>query len=262
MDLIEATGRHPRRHPWETARLRIIRHLIARHGPPSNGSTIVDVGCGDAFVALNLAAEYRLCNVIGVDSSFRDEVLAELNANQQHDRIKFVRSVADAAQISRAPSRPVSLILLMDVLEHVEDDAAFLGELIASGLVGPETCLIVTVPAYQWLWSAHDVFLRHYRRYTRPELVQCLAHKALHVDRSGYLFASLIPLRMLTVGKRRVFGRHDEARSELTAVPGGSIGAAAVAWLLAADAYVSLALGRIGCVLPGLSAYAICRKSA
>ena len=261
MDLVEAIGSRAVRHPWEIARLRVVERLIARYGEPPDGSTIVDIGCGDAFVAFELAAKYPSCFVIGIDSGFTPDILSRLHASRSRERIKFVRSVPEAVRECCHDS-PASLMLMMDVLEHVEDPRALLEEVTASALFGPATCLVVTVPAYQWLWTAHDVFLRHFRRYTRQRLDKCLTEAGLHVERSGYFFASLIPVRMIKVLKERLWGRRPEAASDLTTVPDGQLSAALIYRLLFADAYVGLALSRVGVVVPGLSAYAICRKSA
>ncbi|MER3559157.1 MAG: methyltransferase type 11, partial [Armatimonadota bacterium] len=56
------------------------------------------------------------------------------------------------------------LIVALDVLEHLPDEAHALAELWR--VLEPDGWLITTVPAYRWLWSKHDVALHHYRRYT------------------------------------------------------------------------------------------------
>ena len=117
------------------------------------------------------------------------------------------------------------------------------------------------MPAYQWLFSAHDVILRHYRRYSNRTLRQRLEQAGLHVVESSYFVLSLLPLRALQVIKERIFGPPDTAASDLT-ISHGRATAAIVTRVLMADAAVSLTLRRIGITLPGLSNYAICRKSA
>jgi hypothetical protein len=258
MDLVEAVGHEGVRHPWETARLRVIERLIAVHAKIPDGSTIVDIGCGDAFVTSAIAARHPSCTVIGIDSGFTSDTL-HFDSGEEGTRVKLFRSLPEAASTCRIDS-PASLILMLDVLEHVEDPRAFLEEVTASTLFGPATCLVVTVPAYQWLWTGHDAFLRHFRRYTRRQLKECLTDNGLSVERSGYFFASLIPLRTSKVVAERLFG--PGVGSDLRPVPGGQLGARFISQLLRADAAIVLALGRVGIVVPGLSVYAICRKSA
>jgi hypothetical protein len=261
MDLVEASGNNLVRHPWETARLRVVERLISQHGQPPAGSTIVDLGCGDAFVARALAKKYPSCAVIGIDRGFTADDLSRFDRNGAPGRLTLVRTVSDAVRQLRRDSQ-ASLILMMDVLEHVEDTQAFLEEVTESQLCGPATCLVVTVPAYQFLWTTHDVFLRHFRRYTRVGLNSCLADAGLHVDRSGYFFASLLPVRIVKVLYERLTKNDRAVESDLRPVSGGPLGAALVSWLLSVDAFVLLALRRVGLSIPGLSVYAICRKSA
>ena len=62
------------------------------------------------------------------------------------------------------------LAVSLDVIEHLEDDLGALREL--RRVVAPGGALLVTVPAYQWLWSGHDEINHHHRRYTRRSLQQ------------------------------------------------------------------------------------------
>ena len=76
MDLIEiADGSSSHRHPWELARLWVLRRLMARHVPLTDGATIIDIGCGDAFVIGELAATFPRAQFIGVDAAFSDTVV-------------------------------------------------------------------------------------------------------------------------------------------------------------------------------------------
>jgi hypothetical protein len=257
MDLVEVVGARAVRHPWETARLHVIERLISRYAAPPPGSAIVDIGCGDAFIALSLADRYPSCAVIGIDSEFTDAALARLNGSRPRQDVVFFRSLDDAPK-----AEPAALVLLMDVLEHVDNDRTLLREVAFGGLLSASTRVLVTVPAYQWLWSGHDVFLRHHRRYSRRALAARLTDAGLRVEQSGYFFSSLIPVRLLKVLKESLVGRPEGGSSDLMTESGGRLGAAVLSRLLVADACIGLALGRVGCMLPGLSAYAICRKSA
>jgi hypothetical protein len=155
-----------------------------------------------------------------------------------------------------------ALILLMDVLEHIQDDRAFLAKLLAGPVVGASTQLIVTVPAYQSLFSAHDVFLKHFRRYTNRQLRDRLEQAGLRVIDIGYFFASLLPLRILTVIKERLLPSSAADATGLSEYGGGGVTTAVLSAVLKADAFGALLLRRIGISVPGLSNYAICRTSA
>ena len=89
------------------------------------------------------------------------------------------------------------MVLLLDVLEHVEDDEGFLSQLRRSPLVGAGTLLLVTVPAHQRLFGSHDAFPRHYRRYDPKRLAERLAAAGFRVERAGEFFLLPYVLRAL-----------------------------------------------------------------
>jgi trans-aconitate methyltransferase len=257
MDLIEAADASPRhRHPWELARLWVLRQLIARRAPIEAGSTVVDIGCGDAFVVGELARLFPGARFCGVDAGFTAESAAARERTLPAN-VRLYQHL-DAMPATGA----ATVILLMDVLEHIQDDEAFLANLLARPVVGPNTQLIVTVPAYQSLFSAHDVFLKHFRRYTNRQLRDRLERAGLRVIDIGYFFAALLPLRILTVIRERLSPRTAAGASGLSEYRGGAVTTAALSALLKADACGALWLRRIGISLPGLSNYAICRTSA
>jgi len=84
------------------------------------------------------------------------------------------------------------LVCLLDVLEHIEDDGAALAR--AGRLLKAKGRLLVTVPAYAWLWSAHDESHHHRRRYTQGMLKQRAMAAGLEVRRLGYFNSLLFPL--------------------------------------------------------------------
>lgn len=87
------------------------------------------------------------------------------------------------------------LIMMMDVLEHVPDDAALLREYAEKS--EPGTYVLITVPAFQWLFSAHDLFLEHYRRYTRNDVNDMVERAGLDVVHSSYFFGFIFPLAVI-----------------------------------------------------------------
>jgi trans-aconitate methyltransferase len=259
MDLVEAASHTADvgvRHPWETARLEVVKRLIATHAQLGNGSVVVDIGCGDAFVAGALAKLFPQSTFYGVDSGLTPDLIAEIRQRVGATNLHLSKSLDEVTA-----ERSASLVLLMDVIEHIEDDAGFLADLLARRLIDRRSCLLVTVPAYQRLFSAHDIVLRHYRRYSNRSLRRRLEHAGLEVVESSYFFLSLLPLRALQVLKEQLFGRPPVVTSDLT-IDHGRASSAFLSRALVADASVSLWLRRVGITLPGLSNYAICRKSA
>lgn len=104
------------------------------------------------------------------------------------------------------PFHPVSfdLITLLDVLEHVDDDLGTLASL--ASLLKPGGHLLLTVPAFPFLWSEHDVVHRHYRRYRRPELMARVEAAGLRVIHASYYNSILFPLVAVIRLAEKVFG--------------------------------------------------------
>ncbi|OCB32366.1 hypothetical protein A5675_24535 [Mycobacterium malmoense] len=116
------------------------------------------------------------------------------------------------------PSGSLPAVGLFDVLEHLEDPSDLLGEV--ARVLSPEGRLVLTVPAYQWLWSAEDEALGHFRRYSTKTLRHALVQSQFTVLSARYCFASLVPLAALLrtlpyrLGRR---GTPDEVLSRNTA---------------------------------------------
>jgi hypothetical protein len=96
------------------------------------------------------------------------------------------------------------LILLLDVLEHI--DKGFVTNLIQS-YASPGTLFLITVPLYPFLYSEHDINLGHKRRHAYAELQRLMRNEGLHIVRSGYLFSSLLIIRLLQLLAGKVYSR-------------------------------------------------------
>ena len=97
------------------------------------------------------------------------------------------------------------LIAALDVLEHVEDDTAALRAL--GEWLSERGVLLTTVPAFQWLWSEHDVLSHHLRRYTRERLTTLLRDAGLNVLYSGYFNSLLFPLAVANIKLGKLVSR-------------------------------------------------------
>jgi SAM-dependent methyltransferase len=146
---------HEDRHWWYRGRLRIVRREVEQLGLP-RGARILDAGCGSGRVLDELA---RFGDVVGVDLSPSAVAAAWARGH----------SVAKA-RVEELPfdDATFDLVTCLDVIEHTPDDAVTLASL--RRVCKPGGWLLVTVPAYQALWSRHDVANHHYRRYSRGAL--------------------------------------------------------------------------------------------
>jgi SAM-dependent methyltransferase len=144
------------RHWWYRGRRRVLRAVLAELPLPPD-PRLLDAGCGSG-ATLDLLAE--LGRVSGVDASER---AVDAARGRGHDDV-YVASVEELP----FPDDAFDLVTCLDVIEHTPDDVRRLREL--RRVTKPDGHLVLTVPAYPSLWSAHDVANRHYRRYTRRAL--------------------------------------------------------------------------------------------
>src|SRR5262249_4738730 len=149
MDLREAGVTGAVRHPWEVARFRFFSEVL-RRSVPSAPARIFDIGAGDAWFAGQLRAQLPAETEITCwDTEYRGTTTTE-------DGIR---------RTATKPEGRADVLLLLDVLEHVEDDRAFLTSLVRD-LTSKGSSVLISVPAWSALFSAHDSFLKHYRRYS------------------------------------------------------------------------------------------------
>ena len=245
MDLVERQRTLQARHPWETARAEAIRSLVARLD--LGASRVLDVGCGDGFLIAELRAHFELSEAVAQDIHLTPELMREL----ARPGVELVQ------ELTQIPGRRFDLVLLLDVLEHVKDPKALLSSLWREHLAANGRVL-VTVPAFQSLFSEHDRALGHEKRYSRPEIAQVAEDSGLSVQASGYLFSSLLVPR--AIGKLRE--RFAPARAAPAIGVGGWTGpewlTQALHQLLCADNHLCLTAQQKGLLVPGLSAWILC----
>ncbi len=259
MDLVEVKSggsAQTSRHPWERARLALVSRLIARHAPPGDGDVVLDVGCGDTFVVESLARAYPRVQFYAVDNAFTPELIETFASRMT------VSNVALFASTGEVPAaRPASLVLLMDVLEHVKDDRGLLRGLASGPLGSAATRFLITVPAYGALFCSHDRFLGHYRRYSSTEFGALLDSARLAPLSAGHLFTSLVPLRIVQVVRERLVPSSQTPPTALASWRGSEAAARIMSAVLELDGRLSLALLALGIRLPGLSNFAVCQTS-
>jgi SAM-dependent methyltransferase len=148
---------------------------------------LLDVGCGTGGVLAHLREGV---STVGVDRSV--QALA-------YCRQRGLDAVA-CADAHRLPFAPASFdaVLLLDALEHVADEAVLLDAV--RDLLRPGGSLLISVPAYQFLWSKHDEVLHHVRRYTGRSLRRALDASGFSIRRLTYTNVAALPLAVLVRG--------------------------------------------------------------
>ncbi len=187
----ERMAAHEDRHWWFVARRRILDRLIARRIEPKRDCKILEAGCGTGG---NLGMLGRF----GRAAAFEPDAAARALASA-----KSAAEVRDGALPDRVPFAPESfdLVAMLDVLEHVDDDVGSL-KAVAERLVRGGR-LVLTVPAYRFLWSRHDELHHHKRRYRKEGLLAVARAAGLQPEYISYFNTLLFPL----VAAKRLVGR-------------------------------------------------------
>jgi SAM-dependent methyltransferase len=251
MDLRENTAVEVHaRHPWERARAHLVRRLVQDQLPVTTAvARVLDVGAGDGWLARELADRFgQRVSITCLDPNYSPAVLAELEAAAPPN----LTHVTDV-------DGTFDLVLALDVMEHVEDDGAFVERL--AGRLRPSGNLIVTVPAHQSLFGPHDVALGHFRRYGRGGLVGLLDDHGFRVTESGHLFASLYLARAAQLRRKGDAPPHD-ASEEYLRWGGPEWLARAITAGLVAEGRLTFGLRRLGPDLSGLSCWAVAQKTS
>lgn len=171
---------------WYKGRAMVIRTMLSRARVTAPLALILDFGAGFGGMYKELA---RLSPHI---DAFEPEVSARAVAAQQGYATTY--TTAEEALLKQ-----YSLIGLFDVIEHIEDDTAFLLSLHKT--LASDGLLAITVPAFQFLWSEHDVAHQHFRRYSKRSLQTLLSDTGYEIVTISYwntlLFLPAAVVRLL-----------------------------------------------------------------
>ena len=232
----EAMAEHDERHWWYRARREVVAALIERVAQPPKNAQLLEIGCGTGH-NLSMLAKFGEVDALEVDDIARGMAEERLG-----------RSVLSAPlpQLAGIPDDRYDLIAALDVIEHIPDDRAALEGI--ARVLKPGGKLVMTVPAHQWMWSAHDVVNHHQRRYSKAGLRRLILGSPLRLDSIGYLNSLLFPVAMAQRLASRISGK-DEANLAPPAEPINQ----ALERVFAAERRV---IGRVP-LPPGLSLFAV-----
>jgi 2-polyprenyl-3-methyl-5-hydroxy-6-metoxy-1,4-benzoquinol methylase len=181
------------RHWWWRSREEAILEVLHRHFPANAARQILDVGCGDGLFFDRLA-EFGQVEGVEPDAGL---------VNSQGPYTARIQ-IAPFDQNFR-PSKSYSLVLMLDVLEHLEDPGAALRH--AYSLLKPSGALLLTVPAFQFLWTNHDVINHHFLRYRRRTMRALLRQAGFVILEERYWYQWTCPVKLAIRLVESVFRR-------------------------------------------------------
>ena len=236
-----------KRHPWEISRKDVMFSLFQSSKIKFPVKRIVDIGGGDAFIIneiykRNLAEEY-----FTIDTAYSPEIVSQLKENYGENTIQYVQNLPD--YLTNFPQEENVLFLCMDVLEHLENEGEILKHLTQNN-----NHFLFAVPAFQQVFSNHDVLLGHYRRYNLKQLKAVLGNYNFQIQQSGYYFTSLLLVRWL----ESIFNKNKKV--SIDNWTGSSFKSNLITTVLKLDFGFSQFLQKIGIKIYGLSCYCICKK--
>lgn len=168
-------------HWFYAGKRRIVFNWLERLGALGPEKLLIDCGAGTG----QFVAEARdRCRAVAVDDHEESLEIASRLLGQEHVRRGSCLELPFEAESA-------DVVTALDVIEHVEDDQRAVAEM--SRVLKKGGYLVITVPAFQALWSDWDVALHHFRRYRRPQLVQLLENASLEVVHINYVNVLAFP---------------------------------------------------------------------
>jgi len=243
-------------HPWEYARSKVIFSILKNYLKRGERGTALDVGCGDVFFLTRFADKYPNFELIAVDTAFDQEIISKITAKNSKYNIRFFNDIQNVRS-----SRGASVVFLLDVIEHIEDDIRFLKELSSQAYISPETIIVITVPAFNSLYCNHDKWLGHYRRYSHSLLKQHIESAELSYIEGGYFFTSLLFPRYIQKIIEKLKKSSDIRNQGIGNYKGGAVLSFLYENFLLLDFYFLKIFRFLGIKIPGLSTYVICSSN-
>lgn len=192
MDQLEATNW------WFVARRLILRKILDGMELRQN-SKILEIGSGTGG-NLEMLSQYGEVTAVEME-----KLPFELSLKKASPNVKIQKGfLPDNLNVKHSE---FDVVCLLDVLEHIDQDEESLNAV--KSLLSSQGKLLITVPAYSWLWSSHDVFNHHKRRYTKKQLISDLECAGFNVFNCSYFNTYLFPVAVGVRLWERLFSRKE-----------------------------------------------------
>ena len=196
-EVYEAMAEHDERHWWYRARRQVVAELIRRKVSLPEGARLLEIGCGTGH-NLTMLGEFGSVDALEVDPIARGMAEKRLGRTVLSSPLPALEGV---------PDDTYDMVAALDVVEHIPDDKAALEGI--SRVLKPGGKLLMTVPAHQWMWSAHDVVNHHQRRYSKRDFKRLVNESPLKLESIGYLNSLLFPLALAQRLASKLTGNED-----------------------------------------------------
>lgn len=182
---------------WFLARNKIVLDTMLKKTNLGKDDAVLDVGCGTGGFASMLNKHHK---VIGLDTSpLALEYAKKRGIEELH---KCLLHEFDPS------GKNIKAMTFLDVIEHIEDDKGVVKT--AYEMLPQGGWIIATVPAYQWMWSHHDVVHMHYRRYTLQNFTGLIEHAGFTKVYGTYFNTFLFPAVILKRTINKIFSIKNE----------------------------------------------------
>jgi SAM-dependent methyltransferase len=193
------------KHWWYRARRKVLADLIRREASPPPDARILEIGCGTGH-NFEVLKQFGSVDAIELDDESRAIAEQRLGRKIMTSPLPELAGVRDG----------YDLVAALDVIEHIDDDAAALA-VIATKLK-PGGKFVMAVPAHRWMWSAHDVVNHHKRRYSKVGLKRLVEGSPMKLEKIGYFNSLLFPLAVAQRLASKARGK-DDAEVKLPSAP-------------------------------------------
>lgn len=193
----QAMAEHDERHWWYRARRDVVAALIRRKVPLPKDAKLLEIGCGTGH-NLAMLGEFGSVDALEID---------EVARGMAEKRLGRPVLSAPLPELAGLADHQYHMVAALDVIEHIPDDKAALEGI--ARVLKPDGKLVITVPAHQWMWSAHDVVNHHQRRYSKRSLRGLIDNSPLRLEAIGYLNSLLFPVAIAERIASKLTGKED-----------------------------------------------------
>jgi SAM-dependent methyltransferase len=171
-------------HFWVKRRFEILKKLLGQGFRPAG--PVAEVGCGHGLV------QARFCEVYGVPVDGYELNEFALSQSVAKDQPRYIYDIYERREALKGK---YGVMIMFDVIEHIEDEKGFLDAVLFH--LAPGGLLAVNVPALEWLRSRYDDEQGHFRRYTLQQIEDLGSECGLSRVKSTYWSLPMVPLLLL-----------------------------------------------------------------